>query len=241
MKGCLGKKGFTLVELVISTAIMSIFFMGTSAILSSAAKAYIQETRSSGARGAIETAADDIKNYIMSGKNIKLMFYMDGTRTEIVTADGTGSIQVTPSGTVLPPGTILYTDGGYRRPDGTVVKASDAEALHLTDAQKQELEKVAEGIDLGYKMIYLREDGRFIQGLPYSLDYYRGMTMTMRISSEGDLAPVDAFFVYGNKADVKRIKKQKLYTVTLTGVGKNDIYTISLNTAVVSMNDSDFK
>jgi prepilin-type N-terminal cleavage/methylation domain-containing protein len=240
-KKILQNKGLTLVEMILACAIISIFFLGTGAVLSSAAKVYIQETTSSGARGAIETAGDDIKNYIMSGKDVRLLFYMDGVRTEITLADGISTIDVTKpevggmTSVPLDKGSILYTDGTYRDKDGKMGQTS----ISLTEAQQKELEKVAEGIDLGYKIIYITEDGKYIQGLPYAKAFYRDMTMSLEISKT-DL-PENAFYVYGSSNDTERYKGQNLYTVKLVGKGKDDIFTVTLNTAVMGMNDLDFK
>lgn len=227
------KKGFTLVEMILTCAIISIFMIGSGAVLSSSAKAYIEETKSSGARGAIETAGDDIKNYIMSGRDVRLLFYMDGVRSEITLKDGTSTVEVTKpegmSSVPLEQGTILYTDGTYRDKDGNVGEIS------LSASEIQGLEQVAEGIDLGYKLIYITEGGKYIQGLPYAKDFYRDMTMSLQISKSD--VPENAFYVYGNSSETVRYKGQNLYTIKLTAKGKNDIFTIGLNTAVMSLND----
>lgn len=230
------KNGFTLVELIVACAIISIFFVGTGAIMGGAAKAYIQETSSSGARGAIETAVDDIKNYLVSGKDIKMIFYMDGTRNEIVLDNGTKlKVEKTDSSSVtnvpFVKGTIFYADGSYEEPDGTKGK------INLTAGMQQELEKVAEGVDLGYKKIYVK-DGTYIQGLPYSKDYYRGMKLILEITRSE--YPVNAYSLMDGTSP-SRSKEQKVYSIRLTGKGKDDIYTVEINTASVSMNDSDYK
>lgn len=232
--------GFTILELVLSSAIIAIFMLGTGVVLSSAAKIYVQETASSGARGAIETAGDDIKNYIMSGKDARLLFYMDGVRTVINLEDGT-PVSVTRTDLMLPgqpfeKGTILYTDGTYKDKDGNTGKLAFIES---DPTMQSELAKVAEGIDLGYKMIYVTDDGKYIQGLPYSRDYYRGMEMSLLIS-EADI-PQDAFYVDDSYAPGDgRYKGQNLYTIRLTGKGKNDIFTVIQDTAVMNMNDLSF-
>lgn len=231
------KQGFTLVEVILSCAIISIFFLGSGAVLGSAARLYIQETASSGARGVIETAGDDIRNYIMSGKDIRPLFYMDGTRNQI-TVKGGRTIPVGKAnlaGGAMTPfakGTIFYADGSYRDADGT------SGIMHMTEADKKALAEVAEGVDLGYKMIYVSDNGKYIQGLPYARDYYRGMTMRLEISEEESL--ISNFHVTDPESDVVRQKKQKLYQIRLTGTGRNEIFTVSLNSAVIAMNDGEF-
>lgn len=230
------KKGFTLIELILACAIISIFFLGTGAILGSAAKVYIQETASSGARGVIETAIDDIKNYLVSGKDIKMIFYMDGERDQIVLEDGSalsvGKVDSSSMTTVkFKKGTIFWADGSYEEPDGTKGK------MVLSAGVQQELEKVAEGVDLGYKKIYVKDDV-YIQGLPYAKDYYRDMKMILEIK-RGD-NEINAFSP-DDATTPQRLKKQKVYIVRLTGKGKDNIYSIVTNTASVSMNDSNYE
>lgn len=238
MKHLRNKAGFTLVEMILSCAIISIFMLGSAAVLGSAAKGYIQETRSSGARGAMETVCDDIKNYIMSGRDVRLMFYMNGSRNRIYVGEmlpgGKDYVDVVEPGTgaTFEKGTFFYTDGKYVKPDGTEGKVS------LTSDQIGAMNSVAEGIDLGYKMIYLTEEGTYIQGLPYAKDFYRGMTMTLEIKEEK--APINAFFVDESGGAAVRKKNQKLYKIKLTGRGEGDIYSITTNTAVAGMNDLEF-
>ena len=237
LKRIFQKKGFTLLEMILACGIISIFFLGTGAVLSSAATVYIGETRSSGARGAIETAGDDIKNYIMSGREVRLLFYMDGERTKIALEDGSEMEVLKPLGDGMTTekfekGTILYTDGNYIEPDGTLGQ------LAMSINQEKALAEVAEGIDLGYKRIYVTEDGTYIQGLPYPKDYYRGMKISLVISRSE--SKEKAFYVYGNDADTERKKDQNVYTIRLTGNGENDIFNVVVNTAVMSMNDSEF-
>lgn len=234
------KKGFTLTEMILSCAIVTIFLLSCSVVLSSAAKVYVQETASSGARGAIETAGDDIKNYIMSGKDVRLLFYLDGARTVVNLTDGTpvdiSKPDVMTPGQPLPEGTILYTDGTYKDAAGNVGQIPAIVANKMTQT---ELAKVAEGIDLGYKMIYLTEDKTYIQGLPYSRDFYRGMTLSLEIC-EAEVAQ-NAFYVDSRyNATDGRYKGQNLYTIRLTAKGKDDIFTVVQDTAVMSMNDLHF-
>lgn len=236
MKQIFQNKGFTLVEMILACAIITIFFLGTGAVLSSSAKVYIEETRSSGARGVIETAGDDIKNYIMSGRDVRLFFYMDGERTAIALEDGDELEVLKPiggSGVRFDKGTILYTDGTYMEPNGTWGE------IVISPEEERKLAKVAEGIDLGYKMIYITADGKYIQGLPYSKEFYRDMTMSLQIS-RGEEKEY-AFYVYGDSGDTERLKKQNIYTIRLVGKGANDIFTVALDTAVMSMNDFDFR
>lgn len=240
LKRIFQNKGFTIMELVLSSAIIAIFMIGTGVVLSSAAKVYVQETASSGARGAIETAGDDIKNYIMSGKDVRLLFYMDGVRTIINLEDGT-PVSVTRTDLMLPgqpfaEGTILYTDGTYKDKEGNTGTIA---FIQSDPTMQRELSKVAEGIDLGYKLIYVTDGGKYIQGLPYSRDYYRGMEMSLLIS-ETDV-PQNAFYVDDNYTPSDgRYKGQNLYTIRLTGKGKNDIFTVIQDTAVMNMNDLSF-
>jgi len=228
-------------ELMIACGIITIFFLGSGAVLSSAAKVYIQETASSGARGAIEIAGDDIRNYIMSGKSVRLLFYMDGSRTTVTLEDGTivdvsKPDPMTP-GQPLAKGTILYVDGTYRDKEG---KFGEIPAITLDSTLQKKLSMVAEGIDLGYKEIYVREDGKYIQGLPYSKEFYRGMTIKLEISEAADIQ--NTFYVNNSFSPTDgRYKGQNLYTIKLTAKGKDDNFNVVVNTAVVSMNDLDFK
>jgi prepilin-type N-terminal cleavage/methylation domain-containing protein len=198
-------KGFTLIEMVVAMAVSSIFMLVAVQVLSAGNNLYLKEMIGSNATGIIETAIDDIKNYAILGEDIEI--YRIVTEEDHIVA----GVDFKPlfSDFEKVKGTKVYQDGHYVTPldsgipDGNVT-FTDPAAYYAT------------AIHLGFKEIHV-ENGEFIQGLPYSKDYYSGLNLTMKIT--------------------ENIHEPGVFTIELRGKNDKNIVNIQSNVAVKGLNE----
>ena len=173
------KKGFTLIEMVISLVVISAFFLIMAMSIADSSKLYIIRMDESKVTGILETVADDISGYILKGEEIRLMT-IKGDRVK----EGDYDVSLLPDGTFIYPGpeagkATYYTfDAAGNLIDTDVVGPFDVDKF------------VARGIDLGTKKIYIKQtmvggkERDYVYGLPYSHEYYIGLKLELIIEQK---------------------------------------------------------
>lgn len=218
----LQKHGFTIVEFMIAMSIMSIFFLGVTMILSSGSKIYLTETVIWNNEEAITTIMDDITNYVMYGEDVRVFYRLSEGETKI-----SGKIVAGANIGWFTEGTEVYLDP---KDDNRLIfddMSGTKNAVVLpgsgTDEQLTSgAEFYGNGIDLGYKKIYLVSKklsdssyhGESIYGLSFGRKYYRGMNLKLQIRDKGIVAG----------------RAKGTYMIKLTGVGK-----VAVSTSEVSV------
>ena len=176
MKKITNKKGLTIVELIVSLAIVIIFFISLTQLLAVGSKMYLHEVQAGNSEVMLETIVDDIKGYVRYGTDIRVMYVMKdgseivpGMASPIAQAEEGSEIYLNEKGEWI-----------HRKPNGVVAEIIMYNAGDF----------YGNGIDLGFKKIYLKDNGDYtvIQGLAYSPLYYRSLNIEMQIR---DLGPVN--------------------------------------------------
>lgn len=210
----LDKHGFTIVEFIVTMAVMSIFFLGVTLILSSGSKIYLTETVAGNNQEAVTTIMDDITNYVMYGEDVRVFYRLSEGETKV-----SGKIVMGADASWFTEGTEVYLDPKndnkliFDNMSGT----KDAVILPgagVTGQLTSGAEFYGNGIDLGYKKIYLvskkiaadNYEGESIYGLSFGSKYYRGLNLKLQIRDKGVVA--------GDAG------KKGIYMIKLTGIGK---------------------
>ncbi|MEG0721193.1 MAG: hypothetical protein RR446_05510, partial [Lachnospiraceae bacterium] len=221
--------------------VMSIFYVVLASMVTSGSKLYLEQTVMGNSEALVEGVADDIKGYLLYGKDIKVFYHMsqEDADKRIVGVDCSGYFtgksdipgkSLTMDIYVEKIGSTYYAVGQYSNPIypdqsiSPIITASDP--------------FIGNGIDLGFKKIYLDKgpiDGTtgkkkrpdVIQGLSYSGGFYQGLDLDLQIIDEGMMNAVTA----------DQLRKQGLYTVTVSGKGPKKSYEFQSDVSVASLND----
>lgn len=226
MKRLKEEQGFTLMELIVSLAVIAIFYLILSTLLASGSKIYLQQTVMGNAEALIDGIADEIKGYVIYGEDIQVYYritpgdtFVAGTNLDAILMGTVKEAQVYPVADAPGAG----DNAVCVMPDGTktYVKLDDVKNFY------------GNAVDLGYKKIYLKSDGdqQYIQGLSYSKMYYRGLDMTLRIVDEEEQ---DAIL---NPAPIPDPNKKGLYTIEVTGADDRNTYMFESSVAVGGLNE----
>jgi prepilin-type N-terminal cleavage/methylation domain len=188
-------KGFTLEEVMVTLGVVSVFLTSVAFVLISGSRIYIHQSVVGNEEVALETLLDDIKGYVMYGKDTKLIYVVseaDINNTAMwESIFGTGfnaDTQLVENDVVeyqSEEGTIkariLDSEGNVKRDDFLGIEASNI---------------VGNGLDLGFRKIYVNKTGasNYINGLPYGENYYRNMEYTLKITRELNGADWDKYY-----------------------------------------------
>lgn len=208
------KHGFTIVEFIITMAVMSIFFLGVTLILTSGSKIYLTETVAGNNQEAVTTILDDITNYVMYGEDVRVFYRLSEGETKVSGKTVLGALS-----SWFAEGTEVYLDP---RNDNRLIfddmngtkNAVTLPGSGVTGQLVSGAEFYGNGIDLGYKKIYLvskkitadNYQGESIYGLSFGSKYYRGLNLKLQIRDKGVVA--------GDAG------KKGIYMIKLTGTGK---------------------
>lgn len=172
----INKKGMTIIELIVSLAIITIFFISLTQLLVVASRTYLYEVQAGNSEVMLETVADDIKGYIRFGADIRVMYVTQANDDPI---PGTGGM-TRDKGSEIFQNPLDLDEWICRKPNG------DEEVILVTQPE----DFYGNGIDLGFKKIYLEEDEySFIRGLSYNRSYYRSLNINMQIRHQGQEDP----------------------------------------------------
>jgi len=202
-------------ELIVSIAIIMIFFISLVMLLTTGSKIYLREVTAGNAEVMLETVSEDIKGYMMYGTDVRVMYVVTGKDGEVI--PGVGEVGSIPYDVKV--GNEIYLDKSKAALDTLLWDKNDG---------SQPIEIVAtvanfygNGVDLGYKKIHLAHNGEdtYVQGLAYDMKYYRTLKIDLRIyEMEFDFSePV-----------VPNLDKRGIYEIDVTGtaaVGKMEVRT----------------
>lgn len=215
MKRIAKKRGFTLVELIVSMAIVSIFVLSLTAVLSVGSKLYLQETTRGNTQVAVEVLSDDLKGYVMYGNDIRVIYVLQGNESAVAGVDVSK----------MEKGTEIHLEkqegssdvyGVFRAPNG------DESKMILSHPEMFE----GNGIDLELKKFYLTKTDAgvtYITGLPYDISYYRGLNLDLRIK---DLSFTDE-------------EKKGIYEIEISGEAARGRLKVKSGVAVSGLNEKE--
>jgi len=203
----INKKGMTIIELIVSLAIITIFFISLTQLLAVASRIYLYEVQVGNSEVMLETVADDIKGYIRFGTDIRVMYV---TQADDDPIPGTGGM-TREKGSEIFQNPLDPGEWTCRKPDGV------EEEIILAYPE----DFYGNGIDLGFKKIYLnQEEYSFIRGLSYNRSYYRGLNINMQIRHQGQEDP----------------NRMGIYVVDLTGDAVVGRVHVKSSVAVTGLN-----
>jgi|GEM_PF-5895037 len=214
-------KGFTLEEMMVALGVVSVFLTSVAFVLISGSRVYIHQSVVGNEEVALETLLDDIKGYVMYGKDTKLIYVVsaediDNTAMweDIFGASFNSSAQLAENDVVeyqSEDGTIkariLDSEGNVKRDDFLGIEAGNI---------------VGNGLDLGFRKIYVDKTGanNYIKGLPYGENYYRNMEYTLKITRELDGTDWDRYYNI-ELSSVSRFEYITLTSrITVGGIGE---------------------
>jgi prepilin-type N-terminal cleavage/methylation domain len=203
----INKKGMTIIELIVSLAIITIFFISLTQLLAVASRIYLYEVQAGNSEVMLETVADDIKGYIRFGTDIRVMYV---TQADDDPIPGTG-------GMTQEKGSEIFQNP--LDPEEWICRKPDGVEGEIVLAYPEDF--YGNGIDLGFKKIYLAQDEySFIRGLSYNRPYYRGLNINMQIRHQGQEDP----------------NRMGIYVVDLTGDAVVGRVHVKSSVAVTGLN-----
>lgn len=224
MKKLKEEQGFTLMELIVSMAIIAIFYLILSTLLASGSKMYLQQTVMGNAEALIEGIADEMKGYVVYGKDIQVYYRITPGDTIVLGTDFASQLGSEPEARVYlaedPP-----TSGA-----NAVCELADGTKHSVTLSNLDQF--YGNAIDLGFKNIYLKKEAspHYIQGLSYGSKYYQGLQMTLRIIDEEKLDSI-------SNPLAPNPNKKGLYSIEVTGENDTNTYTFQSSVAVGGLNE----
>ena len=193
-------------ELIVSLAIVIIFFISLTQLLAVGSKMYLHEVKAGNSEVMLETIVDDIKGYIRYGTDIRVMY---------VTQEDGDMVPGMTSTTALKGSEIYLKEPSVwicREPNG------DESVIAMTNPN----DFYGNGIDLGFKKIYLTESGSYtaIQGLAYNPLFYRSLNIEMQIHDLGQSLPA----------------QEGVYEINVTGNAVAGRVNVKSDVAVTALN-----
>lgn len=215
MRKVIKKNGYTIAELIVALAVVSIFVLSLTAVLSVGSKIYLKETARGNTQVALETLSDDVKGYVMYGEDIRVFYILDGSESTIAGVDVSS----------MAAGTEMYLErnaetmlvyGKFINPTSGEVTSTAAPVAAPEDFE-------GHGIDLGFKRLFLENttDGiPYIKGLAYDISYYRGLNLDLDIKDLG----------------MSDINKTGIYEISLSGEASTGHLHVKSSVAVTGLN-----
>ncbi len=207
----INRRGYTLLEMIVTLAIILIFMTSAALVLASGNSLYLKTMMDSNSTGIVETVADELKNYILYGEDIRMYCVLEADNMIVAGTDLSH----------LPVGTTVFPDGTYQPPEDSGIPGGTVTLLDVDSF-------IANGINVGYKDFRVEEDssGReYVVGLPFSVDYYSDFDLTLRIEEE--LVP--------RSSDPDAIEDQ-VFTLEFTAENANTHTTTTSIVAVTGIN-----